>query len=119
MQRAPGEVVPTVLLTGLGDGLCYLRAAGEQLRVDLNKHTQPLEKLIEFFVQGPAALRGELPQCSEDDPYCLAVVPRANVLYRQLSFPIFYMHFWSLGTPPLANPCKFVMVCNAARAHGP
>ena len=110
VQRAPGEVVPMVLLTGLGDGLCYLRAAGEHVREVLNELTQPLEKLIEFYVQGPAALRGEAPQCSEDDPYCLAVVPRANILYRLIGFPIFYLHFWSLGTPPPANPCRFVMV---------
>ena len=107
--RSPGDVVPMTLLTGLGDGVCYLRAGADHVKRGLESLTEPLEKLIEFFVHGPAALRGEAAQCASDDTFCLATVPRANPIYRLISFPIFYLHFWSLGTPPPANPCKFVM----------
>ena len=109
VQRAPGQVVPSTLLTGLGDGMCLFRSGGQHVVATLEGLTMPLEKLIELFVQGPAAIRGEAPQCAPGDTYCLATVTRANLPYRMISFPIFYLHFWSLGTPPPANPCKFVM----------
>ena len=108
MQRGAGQVVPNTLLTGLGNGLCFFRASAKHVQATLEGLTRPLEKLIEFFVQGPSAIRGEAPQCAADDAYCLATVTRANVLYRMIGFPIFYLHFWSLGTPPLANPCIHV-----------
>jgi hypothetical protein len=108
-MRSLGDVVPMMLLTGLGDGICYLRVGADHVKAGLESLTEPLEKLIEFFLHGPAALRGEAPQCAEGDAFCLATVPRANPIYRLLSFPIFYLHFWSLGTPPPANPCMFVM----------
>ena len=108
-QLLPHDNVAITLLTGLGDGTCFLRAGATYLERDLASLTEPLEKLIELFINGPAALRGNMPACAEGDKYCLLTVSRASVVYRLISFPIFYLHFWSLSAPPVANPCKFVM----------
>ena len=108
-QSLPGDNVAVTLLTGVGDGTCFLRAGVEHVRQLLETLTQPLEKLVELFIQGPSALKGDVPACEEDDLYCMATVSRSTAIYRYTTFPIFYLHFWSLGAPPTSNPCRFVM----------
>ena len=70
---------------------------------------QQRSELVELFIQGPSGLKGDVPACAEGDLYCMATVSRSTAPYRYASFPIFYLHFWSMGAPPTSNPCKFVM----------
>lgn len=63
---------------------------------------------FELF-QGPAALRGEVPACLSTDPYCLATVTRADILYKVLKFAAFYLHFFSLSAPALVSMCRSAM----------
>ena len=105
----PGNNIPVTLLTGLGDGTCFLRAGVDHLRLGVESLTPPLDKLIEVFVQGASALTGDAPQCAPGDARCLSTVSRGTITYRMISFPILYLHFWSLSAPPVGNPCRFVM----------
>ena len=103
-RGSPELTTPLTLLTGLGDTTCLLRASGQSLFKALQEITLPLERLVEVLLQGPAAFSGEVPSCDPDDKYCLASNTRATLIYKLAMFPMFYLHFWSLGTP--ATMCK-------------
>ena len=80
-----------------------------ELQASLEALTLPLEGLVERYIQGPPGLKGETPQCDRSDRYCLGTVSRGTSIYRMTSFPIFYLHFWNLGTPPASSACRFIM----------
>jgi hypothetical protein len=110
-ERASGGrlVLPLTLLTGLGDGLCIFRAGVTAIIDSIGDSREPLEtKAFELF-QGAAALRGKVPACLSTDPYCLATVTRADLVYKLVNFAAFYLHFFSLSAPSLISMCRTAM----------
>ena len=105
-----GQNVPVTFLSGIGDGTCFLRTGLSLVQAGLKTLTQPLEELIELFIQGPLVLRGDtIPSCPEEDTFCLRTFTRSDAIYRMITFPLFYLEFWSMSAPAISSSCKFLM----------
>ena len=91
--------VPLTLLSGLGEVTCLFRAGALNLLSGLEETTRPLERVVEMLLQGPAAFSGLAPICPPSDRFCLGAHARRDIIYQFIIFPMFYLHFWSLGSP--------------------
>ena len=83
------DTIPTGMITGLSRLHCLLRRGATHLQTKLSDITDPLEKIVEVLLNGPAALEGKFPQYDKyEDPLCLAKTIRGSYLYRVLTFPV-------------------------------
>ena len=104
-MSTPELTVPVTLLTGCGDAMCDFYGGIMAAHMSLSDLRQPMEDQILKYLQGPAALNKDTPQCKPGDRFCLTTAPRSEFLYRRIFFGLFYLHFWSLGSPAKINPC--------------
>ena len=110
----PGRLnTPTTLLSGFGESICVYRAGVQLLKDGAIGIMQPIKELTKQMMQGPSAIGNAAgrrlstaPNCDPGDSYCLVKVSRSTRLYKFAIFPALYLHFWSLGSPPLVNPCE-------------
>ena len=101
-KSTPNVLVPISIISGLGRAACYTAKGGMLLRQDMGTMVPPLQAEARSLSQGKPKF---LPVCPQSDKYCLAIIARGPVLYRLVIFPVVFMHFWSLGQRPLADPC--------------
>ena len=104
-MSTPELTIPVTLLTGIGDGICNFYGGAVAAHTSLTDMMPPLESLILKYLQGPAALTGNAPSCKPGDRFCLTTALRSDFLYRQVTFGLFFIHFWSLSAPALRNVC--------------
>ena len=102
---------PRTLLSGLGVGLCVYRTGMSFIERGIKKLVEPLKELTKSMSQGPSAVKDDSenlqPACDPDNtPKCILSTHRSTSIYRSVLFPAFYLHFWSLGSPPIINPCN-------------
>ena len=105
---------PRTLLSGLGVGLCVYRTGMSYIEEGIKEMVAPLKEMTKTMSQGPSALDDEAenlpPACDEEKaPFCILATHRSTSIYRSVLFPAFYLHFWSLGSPPILNPCGGLM----------
>ena len=103
-------MVPTTLLTGTGEVLCGLVGGAQAYEATLDEFVPRLEGQILKYLQESGTLTSSAPPtCHPSDRFCLNKVSRSDLLYRTMFFNIYYIHFWSLTSYPLARTCSGIL----------
>ena len=104
-MSTPELTVPVTLLTGTGDAICDFYGGIKSAYDTLSAIRHPMEALILKYLQGPDALNGDTPACKPGDRFCLTTAARGDEMYRRITYSLFFLHFWSLCSPPKYNLC--------------